>query len=262
MFLFCLMHSDLEKLSWDLMYHAYIWKTCNNYGFFWSDTLLLAIRLGSSISLGCCTLVAGIAQRICWNQVDIFLSQIVKSRCSGPLFQKLLICPRLPSSSPLLSSSGQRHILMRQWWQNFKINELLLLLGSWVSHWICATDASKWPRSIWWPVSQMTPPNIWLSLLRYGSLLPQKMKHPILFKSWAKSVTDLMRCETGGDGEAPTASREKLPQIAMALVAFYFPKKCPCCNLFLKIRISCIKVMPVPSTFKIALFYMLFLKLR
>ena len=105
-----------------------------------------------------------------------------------------------------------------------------------------------WPRLIWWPVSKMTPPNIWLSLLRYGSLLPQRMKH--LFKSWAKSVTDLMRCETGGDGEAPTASREKLPQIAIALVAFYFPKKCPCCNLFSKIRMSCIKVMPVSSTFK------------
>ena len=72
MFLFCLMHSDLEKLSWDLIYHAYIWKTWNNYDFFWSDTLLLAIRLGSSISLWRCTLVAGIAQRICWNQVDIF----------------------------------------------------------------------------------------------------------------------------------------------------------------------------------------------
>ena len=152
------------------------------------------------------------------------------------------------SAHPQNLSSGQRHILMRQWWQSFKINELLLFLGSWVSHWICATDASKWPRLIWWPVSQMTPSNIWLSLL------PQKMKHPILFKSWAKSVTDLMRCETGGDGEAPTASREKLPQIAIALVAFYFPKKCPCCNLFLKIRISCIKVMPVSSTFKIALF--------
>ena len=34
-----------------------------------------------------------------------------------------------------------------------------------------------------------------------------------------------MRCETGGDGEAPTAPREKLPQIAIAIVAFYFPKK-------------------------------------
>ena len=119
-------------------------------------------------------------------------------------------------------SSGQRHILMRQWWQSFKINELLLFLGSWVSHWICATDASKWPRLIWWPVSRTTPPNIRLSLFRYGLFLPRKMKHPILFKSWAKSVTDLMRCETGGDGEAPTASREKLPPIAIARVAFYF----------------------------------------
>ena len=36
-----------------------------------------------------------------------------------------------------------------------------------------------------------------------------------------------MRCETGGDGEAPTAPREKLPQITIALVAFYFSKKMP-----------------------------------